>query len=59
MRLPTFSPFPRRWPLYGPAVSLLILVAVAAAIWAGTSPAGAQDGGELQVSVTADPANPR
>ena len=58
MRLPTFSPVPRRWPLLGPVVLLLILVAVSAAIWAGTGPAGAQDSGELRVSVTADPANP-
>ena len=58
MRLPTFSPVPRRWPLFGPAVLLLILIVVSAAIWAGTSPAGAQDSGELRVSATADPANP-
>ena len=58
MRLPTFSPFPRLRPLFAPAVLLLILVAVSAAIWAGTGPAGAQDGGELRVSATADPANP-
>ena len=58
MILPVFSPLPRRWPLFVPAVLLLILVAVSAAIWAGISPAGAQDSGELQVSVTADPADP-
>ena len=56
--LPTLSPFPRRWPPFYAAVLLLILVAVSAAVWAGTSIAGAQDSGELQVSVTADPANP-
>ena len=58
MRIPAPTALLRRQPLFGPAVLLLILVAVAAAIWAGTSPAGAQDSGELQVSVTADPANP-
>ena len=57
MRLPALTPLSRRWPLFDPAVLLLILVAVSAAIWAGTGPAGAQDSGELQVSVTADPTN--
>ena len=58
MSLPGSIPVLRRWPPFGPAVLLLFLVAVSAAIWAGTGPAGAQDGGELRVSVTADPANP-
>ena len=58
MSLPGSIPVLRLWPLFGPAVLLLILVAVSAAIWAGTSPAGAQDSAELQVSVTADPPNP-
>ncbi len=57
MRLPALTPLSRRWPLFDPAVLLLILVAVSAAIWAGTGPASAQDSGELQVSVTADPTN--
>ena len=58
MMLPALTRLPRRLPLFYPAVLLLILVAVSAAIWAGTGPAGAQDGGGLQVSVTADPVNP-
>ena len=35
----------------------LVFAALLALAWAGTSPAGAQDGG-LQVSITANPANP-
>ena len=38
------SPLPRRWPLLGLAIPLLVLILAAAAIWAGTTPAGAQDG---------------
>ena len=40
------SPFYRRWPLLGLATPLLVLLFAAAAIWAGTTPAGAQDGYE-------------
>ena len=48
MRLPTFSPFPRLRPLFAPAVLLLILVAVSAAIWAGTGPPAPRTAGSCR-----------
>ena len=45
--------FTRRWPLFGLA-TLLLIIAASAAIWAGTTPAGAQDGYEPDQQVIAD-----
>ena len=35
---------PRRWPLLGLAALFVVFIAVLATVWAGTGPAGAQDG---------------
>ena len=44
MRPSDSTPFLAPWPLLGLAVLLVVLIAVSAALWAGTTPAGAQDG---------------
>ena len=54
MRLPTSSDFLRRWPLLGLAVLLFLLATALTLLWAGTSPAGAQDGYEPDPQVIAD-----
>ena len=56
MRPSNPAPSLLRWPLMGLAALLLVSMAVVVLAWSGT-PAGAQDGG-LQVSITANPANP-
>ena len=43
MMTAAFSPFRRRWPLLGLATLCILLLAVLTLVWAGTTPAGAQD----------------
>ena len=58
MRPSHSAPFTRRWPLLGLAALMLVsMTALLVLAWSGASPAGAQDGG-VQVSVSANPANP-
>ena len=58
MRPSETAPFLPRRPLLGPAILLVVLVAVLALARAGTSPADAQDDG-LRVSIAAKPVNPQ
>ena len=44
MRPAASSPLLGHWPLLGLAVLLVLLLTVSIALWAGTTPAGAQDG---------------
>ena len=44
MRPAHSAPFLRQWPLLGLATLFVVLVAASVLVWAGTSPAGAQDG---------------
>ena len=56
MRPPTLAltPFLRRWPLGRLAVLSLVLLAILAVSWSGTSPAGAQDDYQPDSQVVAD-----
>ena len=57
MRLPAASPFPsllRRWPLLGLAALFVFLLAAAALLWAGASPADAQDDYQPDQDLIAD-----
>ena len=54
MRPSNSTPLLRRWPLLGLATLLLVIIAASAVVWAGTTPAGAQDGYEPDQDVIAD-----
>ena len=44
VRLSHSAPFLHRWPLLALAILLVALLTASIALWAGTNPAGAQDG---------------
>ena len=51
---PTLTPFLRRWPLGRLAALSLVLLAVLAVSWSGTTSAGAQDDYQPDSQVVAD-----